>query len=369
MLVFKWLLCAMLLTQMALCPRLWTSDRSFPTVPVLAGLPEIPQALSLSLAALFVIAVLAIAFLAEPRPALFAALSFAILLVVFDINRLQPWFYQAMLLFAALARMDWKEPESVRSKEAWALCGFVFVALYFWSGIQKANLMFATTVFPFLLHAIRLDGLQSLWFIAPVIEAAVGVALVFPRTRTVGLLGVTAMHAFLLVALGPFGQNYNSVVWPWNLLMPPLAFAIFFRTSDSLLVPAWRPAIGKMVILLVGLMPALSFFGWWDDYLSASLYSGTARDAYIFCTEEGAEAVPAQVQPYVLRSSDRVGLDITKWSLADVNVPPYPETRFYVGVARKLEADGVPVKTFKLFVADRSGFTDTKAKYTAVPIH
>jgi hypothetical protein len=288
----------------------------------------------MALVGLLVAAVVGIAVSSRPRRALLAVPALGALLVLFDINRLQPWFYQLMLLFVALGWVRWEDPESDRSDEAWAICGFVIAATYFWSGLQKLNLSFADRVFPWLLQPLGLERLAPLWFVAPLGEVAVAVLLVLPRTRVYGLVAAVAMHTSLLLALGPTGQGFNSVIWPWNLWMPALGAILFWRTSQPLFVAVLRPSMGKGIAIFAGVLPALNWVGFWDDDLSASLYSGKAREGFVFLTEQGAAQAPPEVRRYIERSHGRMALDIVRWSLEELNVPPYPELRVYRAVAR-----------------------------------
>ena len=342
MLLFKWVLCLGLLAELSLCPRLWVTVRSFPTVPALPGLPSLPQLPCLIVVWLLVLAIVAIGVLPRSGPLAFAVPALGVVLVLFDITRLQPWFYQSMLLFAALGLGDGRERLESRPPTTWAICGFILAATYVWSGLQKVNMSFADHIFPWLLHPLGLGRVSGLWLLAPVLETSIGVLLLLPRTRTTGLGVAVAMHGFLLVALGPFGQNFNSGVWPWNLEMPCLAFALFYRNAEPLVSSVWQTWLGRAGVVLVGILPALNFVGWWDDSLSASLYSGKTREAFILMNEDGARRLRADVQPYVQRRSDRIGLDIQRWALADLSVPPYPELRVFKAVALRLIESGVP---------------------------
>lgn len=351
--LFRGALGATLLAQMALCPRLWTAARAFPIVPAFEGLPEPPSVVTLALTGLLVLSVLAASCLPKPRFAPYAVVLLGASLVLFDLNRLQPWFYGSLLLFLALG--TGKDEES-----AWSPCALVLAATYVWSGLQKANLAFSENVFPWLLHPLGLDALRPLWPLASVLETSVGLLILFPKTRNYGLgLGV-GMHAFLLLALGPLGQNANSVVWPWSFGMPILLLALFFR--DPRTIP--RKAVLSPVAIIAGVLPALNFVGLWDDNLSDALYSGRTRQAFVILTEAGAARLSPEVRPYVQRRPDRIGLDLSRWSLAETNVPPYPEIRAYRAVAKRL---GVPPGEMTLIVAERPGIGETKTIFRRVP--
>ena len=299
-----------------------------------------------------VICLLWVAVAPRPRRAVIVAMVLALLLVCFDINRLQPWFYEYMVLLSAMAFAD----------NEMASAGFVLAALYVWSGLQKLNLGFATVVFPWLG-----DGYgRSVWFVAPAIEVLIGVCLWIPRLRTVGLIGAFAMHGTLLGRL--IGLHQNSVVWPWNFWMPILALAVFKGNPSATFPALFRTGYGKVLFALVGVMPALNFFGWWDDYLSASLYSGRAKEGYIFLTPAGEKAVPASMQPYLIHRADRNGFDIILWSTKELNAPPYPEIRVYRGFAQRLAQVGIPEKEMSLVVSDRPSVGETASKYRLEPI-
>jgi hypothetical protein len=274
----------------------------------------------------------------------------------------------------ALAIVDWSDIEAPRSQTALAACGFILIATYFWSGLQKANLTFAAHVFPWLIEPFGsawVQRLQRFWFVAPVFETTVGVLLVFQRTRTWGLVGAVAMHAVILLALGPFGRHANAIVWPWNVWMPIMAFLALHRSDGPVLVRAWLSPVGRAIVILVGIMPALSFAGHWDAPLSSSLYSGTMRDGWIYLTEEGAGRLPAVFTSgnpgFAEEAPGRFRMDITRWAQWALNVPPYAEPRAYRDIMRTLEEYGVPGDQMTLLVRDRAGVTSSARTYSAVP--
>ena len=360
LLLMKWVLGAALLSGLALSPRLWITDRAFPTVPALPGLPDLPNSLCLALTFGMVLCTLLTLVLPRPRFLLTATPILGAVLVLFDINRLQPWFYQYLLMFFALGLVRWDQSEDGTASSALAICGVILGLLYIWSGVQKANSSFATSVFPWLLEPLSDltgDGIASMPFIAPVLEALIGIFLIVPSTRTIGVMGAAGMHLLLLYLLGPFGHDYNSVIWPWNVAMLAMAFVLFFRNDEPVLGHAWRPAIGKAVVVLVGVMPFLCFFEKWDHYLSASLYSGRTRDAWIMLAEPATkrliESLSKAENARLKTAFDGYSLDITSWSRAELNVPLYPEQRVFEGVAKKLRKFAPSPEDVTLLVTER----------------
>ena len=79
----------------------------------------------------------------------------------------------------------------------------------------------------------------------------------------------------------------------------------------------------------------MSFFNYWDSYLSAALYSGNLTEAQIYTTDAGKASLPATIRSRLVHtSSDTNVLNIQRWAIEDLNVTPYPETRVYRRIAK-----------------------------------
>lgn len=363
----KWMLCAAIVSQIAVTPRLWETTRTFPTVPALTFLPELPQTACLALTVAFVLSVFAFATLARSKWPGWTALGLGCTLVLFDINRLQPWFYQYLLMLWALSRGEKKSSES-----ALPICGFILASIYVWSGIHKLNLMFATEALPFLLRPLG-QGVVSLahpaWFLVPITESAIGFLLLIGPMRKVGLTLAVSMHVLLLYLLGPLGLNYNSSIWPWNFWMIAFCLVLFWKPSPSLLKPVFQDHLGKAIFLLCGVLPALHFFGLWDTYLSASLYSEKALEGWIYLTETGYAHLPSDYKVNAIRSAPgqyRIG--ILEWGSRQLNVPPYPEARVFRAVAERLVQEGVPAGDITLLVRNLPTLSETERTFSNEPI-
>jgi hypothetical protein len=374
MLFLKWAVCAAVLSEMAVTPKLWLTVRGFPTVPVLAGFPELPQVLCLILTWIFIASTVFVAVHPKPRFGLFVPPAVGLLLVIFDVDRLQPWFYQYLLMLVALGVTEWNDSDHPRSRAAWGACGFVVAAIYVYSGIQKANMTFATDVFPWLFQPLGnsfVENLHSYWFLVPILEASIDILLILPRTRAFGLAGALVMHSSLLFLLGPFGHNYNSSVWPWNFWMLVMAFILFFRNDRSLIRLAWARPTTRAIAVLVGIFPALNFVDCWDGFLSGSYYSGRLRDGWIYFSDVGAERLPAQYSTgnsaLTQDSTGNYRMDITQWAIATMNVPPYAEPRVYDAILGKLERAGVPRDEMVMYVRERSSLTVPAKAFAIVP--
>lgn len=338
-----------MLSGMLLSQKLWLSERTYPHCPVADWLPSVPPPLDTTwfrtlLALLAGIAVVprsrwrirtivgSMSLTTVHNCLIAAFVGLAALLSLWDQSRWQPWFYQYLFMLAAFA--------FTKDEQPLAACRFIMAATYFWSGVQKFNARFVSETLPWLLTpflAPELSKEVASWgWAVSFIEAGIGLGLLIPRTRLVAVFAVLGMHASLLYCLGPFGHNWNSVVWPWNITMMALAVILFWQTPNVSVRDILRPATvhGCVVVLLFGVMPAFNFVGLWDSYLSAALYSGNTVDADILVSEEVYAKAPAPVQKHIYWNGEHYEVWLQSWSIEEMNVPPYPARRVFRKIAR-----------------------------------
>ena len=93
----------------------------------------------------------------------------------------------------------------------------------------------------------------------------------------------------------------------------------------------------KIVFVLCGIAPALSFVGWWDLYLSAALYTGTSPVGVMRLSESMRDKLPQKAQAHLFRTGKgELILPFYEWSIAELNTPPYPEPRAYRQIAKQI---------------------------------
>jgi uncharacterized membrane protein YphA (DoxX/SURF4 family) len=318
------------IASMALSHKLWLSARFYPLTPVFPFLKPIPSPFDKILFGATLLA-LALSALTPRLIPVFAAL--AVVLAVCDQSRLQPWFYEYVFLLLGIA---FASPNA---------CRLIIAGTYFWSGAQKLNAGFINDVFPWMLEPFLRHfphGAQSLVHplsvAAPFIELWIGIALLGRKFRTPAVVAAVAMHAFILIALSPWGQNYNHVVWPWNIVTAAAVVILFWNTGESARYILFsRNPFHVVAMLLFGVAPAFSFFGGWDHYLSAAMYTSNTNHGIIFVTNHLFDRLPDGIQEYARVETPEIdSIDIAEWSAGELNVPPYPEIRIYRNVARKI---------------------------------
>jgi hypothetical protein len=180
--------------------------------------------------------------------------------------------------------------------------------------------------------------LNPLAFTAPLIEIAIGIGLLTRRFRTYAIYGGIAMHASILLAIGPFGRSSNSIIWPWNVAMICFLIILFWQSDVSPNAIVW-PSAGiyqRVVLVLFGIAPLLSFFNLWDGYLSSALYSGVRNSGVVYVTDTLRDRLPKEITAHIY-PSNKAGTSILilrDWSMSVLNAGIYPEPRIYKSLAR-----------------------------------
>jgi hypothetical protein len=356
------------LAMLALSWRLWlSSGRDYPLVPVIDGLPQPPFPLDWVLLGGMAAALVGMSFARRPRPYAIAVLAIVAVWLPLDQTRWQPYVltYLAgtvcVLLGGSSAVRAPGDPPS-----RWHMAPFQLslCAIYFYSGAHKLNVRFLQNGFPSWMNPFtdRLgldpDSIPRLLFwpgvAAAAGEAAMGLALLWPRTRRPAVVGLTLMHAYIMLVLGRMGLAGNSVVWPWNVMVVATLWLLFWPRGagarlDGFTRAWWRGMRGRAagaaavprplqlawggVIVLFGLLPALSFAELWDASLSFQLYAGKHRNVRIYYPPGQRAALP----PAMLRFEHKPGeVSLTRWAMRELNVVPVMETRVVTHIGREL---------------------------------
>lgn len=326
----------------ALSRRLWvySPGRLYPSVPVFDFLPTVAPTLGyVWFGALVVLLVLA-AVRARARVYAAAFVALACAYVLFDESRLQPWLYQYLFMMLALAAHSRRGGDA---REPLRACALVVACVYFWSGVQKLNPQFFAEVLPSLAapYLARLPAsfarlLTPLGALVPLTEICAGLLLLTRRWRRAGVVLALTTHAVVLLMFVPVRRN--NVIWPWNVAMCAFVLILFRRGADGArdFLPRSALSLQTAALVLFGLMPALSLFGLWGQYLSSALYSGNVARAEFALSERVAGKLPPRVQSKLRPTQDGLRLDLGHWSYAELNVPAFPSEKVRARAAATL---------------------------------
>ena len=307
---------------------------SYPRVPLLDFIPAFPPPLDIVVLLAFAIALGVLVWCPQMKRLGLLWFVAAVFLALQDQSRLEPWFIEyLLLLFAVFFSRD--------NSAAFSGCRMILAAVYFWSGVHKMNTSFATKLFPWLVSPVlKLDSesmIQVVGAAVPFLEIGMAVALLFPKTRRIGVIAIVVMHLFLLAVLGPWALDWNNVVMPWNVAMIVLVPVLFWESkASSKALFAWSGSnwAYRAILVFVLVLPPLSLAGLWDTSPSFALYSGNQLIGSVVLSSEAWEHQDSQTRSAAEHIGNRYRLRIDDWSVLAMNVPAYPAERVLRRIAQ-----------------------------------
>lgn len=343
---------------------LWLTARDYPHVPVIPGLPQPPEPVAQLLFWAAILALAASALTAgglpvRPDRPIAVVLAITGLWAVLDQTRWQPYMLTYVIADAALLL-------AARSADrpSWPMAPLqlALACTYAWSGLHKFNHVYVESGFAYTAGPLfRWTGFDPAGapravagaaLMSAVVEVAVGIGLLLPRTRRAAVVAAVATHAFILLMIGPLGRGVNSVVWPWNAFTAVAVALLFWPAEQSRVLDeasrAWWSGLRSgtarftaapvavawwAAVLLCGVAPALSFAQWWDASLSFQLYAGKQAQATISYAPGRADALPPAARRAVRIDG---ALDLADWSMDEMRVTPVTEPRVVRAIGRAL---------------------------------
>ena len=110
-----------------------------------------------------------------------------------------------------------------------------------------------------------------------------------------------------------------------------------------------------LAVVFIGAMPALNNLNRWDSALSFNVYTGNVDYAEIHLTPEVVEELPDEIAEFVAVENDRAVLSLIQWAQNEFQANPYPETRIFKAIYRKVRSY-VPPDSAYLLVREKAGW-------------
>ncbi len=330
------LLCSILLSY-----NLWGGQRFFPKVHLFSNFQSL-QAPYDYLYLIILLVLISISFLSQSKiPTLFLIL-FSLFLCIDDQNRLQPWFYNYILILFVLLFYKQRVDESNNYTSIFITLQVLVALVYIFSGLQKFNSFFIEDTLKWVISPLEnhFSNRQINLFLKigqsfPYLECFIGIGLLIKPIRYLAVPLVILMHLLILIFIGPFGNNYNPVVWPWNIVMIILNLLLFANIEQERFFDIsilFKGVYFYIVITLMLIFPIFSFNNKYDSYLSSSLYSGNTHNCVLILSDNAYNKLPYYIKNFATKNADYNQLNIKKWAITELNTPCVPEYRIFVTV-------------------------------------
>lgn len=366
--------------------RLWLPGGDFPRVPWFPfgsgggwfGVVEAASLVSIVISALVVVVSGN-----RSRSAWLVIAGALVATMSIDQHRMQPWAYQSLIAAALFASLPWAETRRWLTVLA--------ASIYVYSAAGKFDFQFAHTVGQEFLGTVA-----GLWgglpedvsqerravaaLVFPATELLIGVGWLVPWTRRLAGCASIGMHVGLIGILGPWGLGHSAGVLVWNgvligqawfLAVAPVAGDRDRREgSDTGSEGTAGSAVGLggaevrgggsgadrqdrlgaaqpdragwvrwfargVVVMAIG-MPIFERTGYWDHWVSWSLYSPHTSRVEVQVSGVIEDRLADGTREALGPDRDGDGwrtLSLADWSLAARGVPIYPQARYQLGLA------------------------------------
>lgn len=353
-----------------MAPGLWLDHPFFGTMPVTDGLPRlVPPADYILLAGLILLLIpILLAGERKRRRWILLWCGLCVARCIWDRITWQPYIYQFFFMLLTIAwaspsepdrkerrkqfRLKAKEADQQRVVVALNILRLIVLSVYFWSGVSKFNARFIGTAMPQILEHLlpaTVFGIVRHFVVAiPAIEMLIAIGLLLDRFRTLSVLGALAMHVSILLMIGPWGLDYNRVVWPWNLAMMAWVVLLFWkqrRVSITDILGWGAPLFQRFVLFFCTVCPGLAFIGLWHPNLSFRLYSGTESLAVVLLSQQGIDQLPEATRKEVTldpREEYAGYLVLPHWPDRELGAPVPSDPRIHRRVGRRWCEDERP---------------------------
>jgi hypothetical protein len=321
--------------------NLWAGERWFPKTPFFynyIGLTAPFDYLNLFI----LIILLYFSFTSTKKYITLLLIVFCIYLCFDDQNRMQPWFYNYILILFVLLFYKSRVDEPNNYTTIFISLQLLVSLIYIFSGIQKLNDSFASETFQWMMNSLdfilskrQIGIISNFGNLIPYFEIGIGCLLLVKQMRFIIVPLLITMHVLILILLGPTGKNYNSVIWPWNFIMIALILLLFSNVKQERFYDIsflFKGTTFYLVITLMLIFPFFSLKNQYDSYLSSSLYSSNLNDCKITLSDKAYNKLPYYIRRYCTSVNNEHLLYVKKWSMDELNVPCVPEYRIFKSI-------------------------------------
>jgi hypothetical protein len=165
MILLRVVLILALIVSIFLSMHLWGGYRTFPYSPIIKEF-SIKQPYDILLIGLAVLCWICSLFFKNHRLFIFCSLCICLILVLLDINRLQPWFFTFNALLAILIFYNGRVDDSNQFTSIFIMLQLIIASVYFYCGISQLNSHFISSTYVEVISPLKylMSGRQFVFF-------------------------------------------------------------------------------------------------------------------------------------------------------------------------------------------------------------
>ena len=327
-----------LLISVLLSLNLWCGDRSFPVTPILHvnWLNSSFDFIWIVLVILFWITSL---FLRFQRVFIFLACLFCFFLILFDLNRLQPWFFMYNSLLVLFIFYNGRVDEPNKNTSFFIIIQLIFASFYFFNGISCLNDQFVKESFEVIISPVQtlvserhFIFLKKTGFLVPYLLMFIGLGLMISSIRYLAFSLAFLLHLILLVLFFPSANHLNYSLWLSNLTF---IFLLFFMFSGNInppiysLILLFNRILFYPVFLFYIILPFFNSTNKWPDFLSSNSKGGNNKVLEIKINKDIKQQLSSYERYFLVPTDSLFFVDYQNWCLHELNSDCIPSERVF----------------------------------------
>jgi len=302
--------------------KLWGGEAAFPDIPMFENFYlKAPYGnLFVVLSMLFLLCSL---FLKNHRLFIFLSLLLNIFLVLFDVNRLQPWFYVYNAVLFVLLFYNGRVDETGKFTSSFIIIQLIIASVYIYNGINQLNINFLETDYYNTISPLAkiVSERQFLFFMnagkfVPYFIIFIGFGLMIRPLRFLILPAVWIFHFALLILLFPSSKSPNYALWLMNLIFGLLILFLFAGKTRQRYYN-WSLLLQKPLFYIIffafWIVPLFNYINYWPKSPTANFMYGKTNRESLLITENTYNRLPVYLQYFCTKNAGDYVLGVSEW--------------------------------------------------------
>ena len=341
-----------LLISVCLSFNLWAGYRYFPYTPVLHLDFITPPYDSVFILSSFLCLITSL-FFKYTRTFIFIAILINLFLVLFDINRLQPWFYYYNAMLFVFLFYNGRVDDSNKFTSTFIILQFIIAAVYVYSGISKLNSNFISTDFIEIISPIKsvLTARQFLFFTKmgsaiPYTLIFIGLGLIITPLRYLAITLGCITHICLIIFLFPSSNNQNYALWFMNLVFLLALFLLFSgKTKQRYFSPAilFQKPLFYLIFIVFWILPFFNLVNMYPSNLSGNFKSGNVNTMQFSITKNQHNQLAPFIKHFFTQKDTLYFVQYNNWCLQELKSDCNPEEEVFSALCVQLTKSFSPI--------------------------
>lgn len=311
-----------LIVSFLLSFNLWVGNTIFPDAPAFDFFHLTPIADTI-LMFCSVVSLICSLFLYKHRLFLFFSISINIILVLSDLNRLQPWFYIYNAILIVLMFYNGRVDDSNKFTYIFITIQTILASIYLSNGLNQLNPNFLQSDFFDIISPLSYfsSERQFIFFmkagrVVPFVIIFIGIGFLIRPMRYLSVPVSILFHLTLFILLFPTSKNSNYALWLMNLVFALLILLMFTgKTKERYFSPSilLQKPLFYSILFTFWIIPILNYANYWPKSPTTNFKYGNLQNREITISENTYHRLQHYLKHFCSKNNNNYSLKINEW--------------------------------------------------------